>query len=57
MSNRIGGYYRKNGSWVSPDGYGRKRGSGSGNNGGDFYSYVIIAFIVLFFLILSNCSN
>lgn len=56
MSNRTGGYYRKNGTWVSPDGYGRKRGRG-GNNGGDFYSYIIVAFIVIFFWIISKCSN
>ena len=55
MSNRTGGYYRKNGTWVSPDGYGRKRGGGK--NGGDFYSYIIVTVIILFFWLMSKCSN
>lgn len=55
MSNRTSGYYRK-GRWVSPDGYGRKRGVGN-NNGGDFNSYLIIGILLFVIWMINKCSN
>lgn len=59
MSNRSGGYFRKDGTYVSPDGYGRKHNKRGGKNGsGNGFEGIIltVAFFVLL-MIINKCST
>lgn len=55
MSNRVGGYYRKNGTYVSPDGYGRKKGGRNNKDG--FNGVILLILFFLFIIIVNKCSE
>lgn len=55
MSNRVGGYYRKNGTYVSPDGYGRRKGGRNNKNG--FNGVILLILFFLFIIIVNKCSE